>query len=162
MKRKKIEININLDDCYSQAISDEFTIEINLNPKIIASVHTGKEMNGIDIFCKPMRKERVKSMDDLITSHYKHHIPIDGDENEIKEFKSIVKENLEFFRKKVNNYESEIEKIKKYQYGMNPWECYLDYEKRLKANTKRWNTVIKRYKKEKKFIEKILEEFHIR
>ena len=40
MKRKKIEININLDDCYSQAISDEFTIEINLNPKIIASVHT--------------------------------------------------------------------------------------------------------------------------
>ena len=46
-----------------------------------------------------MRKERVKSMDDLITSHYKHHIPIDGDENEIKEFKSIVKENLEFFQK---------------------------------------------------------------
>ena len=45
---------------------------------------------------------------------------------------------------------------------MNPWEYYLDYEKRLKANTKRWkNTVIKRYKKEKKFIEKILEEFHI-
>ena len=30
MKRKKIEININLDDCYSQAISDEFTIEINM------------------------------------------------------------------------------------------------------------------------------------
>lgn len=47
MKRKKIEININLDDCYSQAISDEFTIEINLNPKnnSIGTYWKGDEWN---------------------------------------------------------------------------------------------------------------------